>query len=308
MPARALFPLAVVGLVAAVPLGWWLFLGEPSASASLPMAAPTPSPDAGRGAVEIHLGDIAGSVEVRRGLDGGWAEAKPGDVLQPSDGVRTTNGSYAVLVGEETWEVKMEPGTEVGIGELKESISRLMLSSGMAKATVRGEGRHSFEIRASSGDAVAQSDGGVFTIATNGQGTVAVGSESGEVAFAGGGRMVIVRAGQQSIIKPGLGPTAPTTIPSSLLLKVALPARGTVNTPKLLVKGDTEPGAAVEVQGRIIRVDAAGHFEVQVPLIEGRNPLTVRAQGVGGKAATAAGQVELDTTVKAPTIDRNLWK
>jgi hypothetical protein len=133
---RTLSGLGLLAIFAVIPLGWLLFLKEPVQTPPVVPPLVLEAPDAGPRAVEIHLGEVSGSVQIRRGLDGGWQVAKSGDVLNPSDGVRTTNGSYAVLVGEETWEVKMEPGTEVGIGELKASISRLLLESGMAKATV----------------------------------------------------------------------------------------------------------------------------------------------------------------------------
>ncbi len=308
MSSRSRFILALLAIAAVVPLAWWLFLAEPSTQPPVVVvAAPEAPSDAGPKAVEIHLGELTGTVQIRRGLDGGWQDAKSGDVLLPSDGVRTTDGSSAVLVGEETWEVKMEPGTEVGIGELKASITRLLLESGMAKATVKGGGRHTFEVHASNSDAVARTDGGVFSIASNGKGTVAVGTERGEVSFSGGGRVVIVRAGQQSIVKPGQAPSEPITIPSSLLLKVALPNR-TTNNAKLTVSGDVEPGSMVEVQGRIVTVDERGHFTVPVSLKEGKNPLSVKARSVGGTEAKSAGVVELDTTVKAPTIDKIKWK
>ncbi|MFO0596950.1 MAG: hypothetical protein U0228_16665 [Myxococcaceae bacterium] len=306
MSSRLTFGALVALILTAIPVGWWLFLREPPAG---PPVVPPPVvtvPDAGPKAIEIHLGEVNGSVQIRRGLDGGWADAQPGDVLNPSDGVRTANGSYAVLVGEETWEVKMEPGTEVGIGELKESITRLLLESGMAKATVKGGGRHTFEVRASNSDAVASTDGGVFTMASNGKGTVAVGSESGEVSFSGGGRVVIVRAGQQSIIRPGQqGPSEPTSIPSSLLLKVKLPS-GVLRNPKQVAKGQTEPGALVEVQGRIITVDEKGQFEVPLSLKEGNNALQVRAKSVGGREASQKGAVTIDTIAETPKIGP-LW-
>jgi hypothetical protein len=308
MSPRVRFALILLAIVAMVPLAWWLFLSEPAKPPPLVVPPPVAVVDAGPKAVEIRLGEVKGTVQIRRGADGTWQDAKPGDPLLPSDGVRTSDGSYAVLVGGETWEVKMEPGTEVGIGDLKESITKLLLESGMAKATVKGGGRHTFEVRAQGSDATATTDGGVFTIASNGKGTVAVGAESGEVAFSGAGRVVIVRAGQQSIVQPGQAPTAPVTIPSSLLLKVAMPTRKTINTPKLVLKGDVAPGSMVEVQGRIVTVDDKGHFEVPISLKEGKNPLNVQARSVGGLEAKSSSNVELDTTVKAPTIDPGLWK
>ncbi len=313
MSPRARFAIVLLLILGAIPLAWWLFLADRTGSSPVvlpatPDAAVAMAFDAGPRITEIKLGEVTGTVQLRKGASGEWQDAKSGDALAPSDGVRTSDGSYAVLVGGETWQVKMEPGTEVGIGELKESITRLLLESGMARATVKGGGRHVFEVRATNSDAVARTDGGVFTIASNGQGTVAVGSESGEVAFSGGGRVVIVRAGQQSIIKPGQAPSAPVTVPSSLLLKVALPSKPTVNTPKLTLKGTVAPGSVVEVQGRIVRVDEQGRFEAPVALREGKNPLLIRARGVGGVEAKSEGQVELDTTVRPTTIDKNLWK
>ncbi|MGV3621477.1 MAG: hypothetical protein ACO1OB_11705, partial [Archangium sp.] len=82
----------------------------------------------------------------------------------------------------------------------------------------------------------------------------------------------------------------------------------TINTPKVTLKGTVEPGALGGVQGGVVRVDAQGRFEVPVQLKEGKNPLLIRARGVGGAEMKQEGQVELDTTVRPTTIDKNLWK
>lgn len=304
------FVLGLLAIAAIIPLAWFFILREPPAPPPL-KTAPQPkvaAVDAGKAFTKIRVADAAGAVQIRRGVDGGWADAKPGDTLSPSDGVRTTDGSWAVLVGDEYWEVKMEPGTEVGIGELSESISKVLLESGMARATVKGGGRHTFEVRTAASDAVASTDGGVFSIASNGKGTVALGTESGEVYFSGAGRVVIVRAGQQSIAKPGQAPSEPSPIPSSLLLKVALPGRTTVNTPRIVLAGTVEPGAMLEVQGKVVQADEKGAFKVPVTLKEGKNRVEVRAKSVGQLEGSSKHDVELDTTVKPTTIDKNLWK
>jgi len=303
------FLLGLALVLLSVPAAYFLFLRAPPPPPPPPPPKVAAVPDAGHKVVEIRLGQLQGKVEIRRAGTTQWTTAAEGDTVSPADGVRTADGSYALLVGGEAWEVKMEPGTEVGIGELSDSISRILLDSGMAKATVRPGARHTFEVRAANSDAVASTDGGVFTIASNGQGTVAVGAEQGEVRFLGKGRVVIVKAGQESILRPGQdGPSAPAAIPSSLLLKVALPNRLVVNTPTLVLKGQTAPGAQVEVAGRVVRSDAEGRFEAKVPLTEGKNALTVKARDVGGVTTTATHNVERDTTVKTPTIDPNLWK
>lgn len=177
----------------------------------------------------------------------------------------------------------------------------------MARATVKGGGRHTFEVRANKSDAVARTDGGVFSIASNGNGTVAVGTQEGAVEFLGKGRVVIVRAGQQSIVRPGEEPTAPAAIPSSLLLKVALPGRSVVNKSKLVVVGTTEPGARIEIAGKTLSADAKGRFETTLKLKEGKNAIEVKGSSVNALQTTSTHQIELDTTVRKTTIDKNLW-
>ena len=300
------FIIALVAILLSVPIAWWLFLadGPPPVAAVLPAVAALA--DAGSKKAELKLTQVTGKVQIKR-PNGDWADAQNGDTLNPSDGVRTADGSYAVVVGGEYWEVKMEPGTEVAIGELSESISKLLLESGMARATVKGNGRHTFEVRASKSDAVARTDGGVFSIASNGNGTVAVGAQEGSVEFLGKGKVVIVRAGQQSIIRPGQGPTEPAAIPSSLLLKVALPGKSVVNRSKLVVVGTAEPGARIEVAGKMVRADEKGRFETTLKLTEGKNAIEVKGSSVGALESSSTHQIELDTTVRKTTIDKNLW-
>ncbi len=301
------FVLGLVAILLSVPIAYRLFLFEPDVVALRPLPPVVAEvADAGPKKVELKLTQVTGQVQVKRAT-GEWADAKEGDTLNPSDGVRTADGSYAVVVGGEYWEVKMEPGTEVEIGELSESISKLLLESGMARATVKGAGRHTFEVRANKSDAVARTDGGVFTIASNGNGTVAVGTQEGAVEFLGKGRVVIVRAGQQSIVRPGQAPSEPVAIPSSLLLKVALPGRSVVNKTKLVVVGTTEPGARVEIAGKMVTADEKGRFETTLKLREGRNAIEVKGHSVGALDAASVHQIELDTTVRKTTIDKNLW-
>jgi hypothetical protein len=284
---------------------WWMLLSDPPPPPKrVAVAAPAEQPAK---PAELRLSELSGTVEVK-GPDGQWHAAKQGDTLKPSDGVRTQDGSYAVLVGGEYWEVKMEPGTEVEVGELSTSISKLLLGSGMAHATVRGGGgRHTFEVKASKGDATARTDSGAFTISHNGEGTVAVASEDGQVELSGKGRVVIVRAGQRSVVLPGQAPTDPVAVPSSLLLKVALPAVSLTNKMKVVVLGQTEPGARVEIAGHVVRVDATGHFKSELRLDEGKNNADVHAQSVGKIEAVSKHDVELDTQVRRTTVDKNLW-
>ena len=296
--------LAAIGLFGAGAT-WFMLQGEPpppprpSNIKPAQVAAPKPA--------ELKLTQLTGKVEVK-GKDGVWREAKEGDPLSSSDGVRTQDGAYAVLVGGEYWEVKMEPGTEVEVGELSESISKILLGSGMAHATVKGAAnKHLFEVKAKKGDAAARTENGTFTISSNGEGTVAVATDEGEVELEGKGRVVIVRAGQRSVVLPGQAPSDPIAVPSSLLLKVGLPTVSMTNKGKITVIGQTEPGARVDVAGHVVQVDATGRFNAQINLAEGKNALDVHAVSVGGVKAESPHSVERDTHVRRTTVDTSIW-
>ncbi|RKG91029.1 FecR domain-containing protein [Corallococcus terminator] len=295
---QAPFLAAVVLILAALPVGWFVFLREPPA----PPQPPTPM-DAGTvqpvqvKRVDLELSTFEGTVEVRHGEKGEWVPAEKGMALRPTDAVRTGDGSYAVLVNGETFEVRMDAGTAVSVEELTTSLSRLLLDNGSATATVRGGKRHSFELTAKNGNAKASTSSGTFTMSNNGAGTVSVGTREGEVELRGEGKVVIVRPGQQSIVRPGQAPSEPAPVPTSILLKVNWPAE-VLPQRELIVIGHTDPGNQVEVNGAMVTADETGRFERKVALAEGSNDVQVRARGVGG----GVGKDQAKVTVKVPPV------
>ena len=312
-PRRSSLPfvLGVAAVLLALPVGYVAFLSQPPAVED-PAGGGLAAADAGPVAahpLELTLREAEGDVQVRRGA-GPWEPASPGVALRASDAVRTGDGALAVLVGGEEVEVRLEPGTEVSVEELTDSLSRVLLGGGMATTRVRGAAgaRHTFEVRAAGSDAVARTDGGVFTMSSNGEGTVAVGTAEGEVQLRGAGKVVIVRAGQGSLVRPGQAPEAPAPLPASLLLKVQWPAATTVRQRRLRVAGQAEPGAHVEVAGHVVRADAQGRFAYELPLREGQQRVQVRAVGAGGRRDQLQQDVTVDTTPPRVGIDPGLWK
>lgn len=301
------FLLGLVLILAALPLGWFVFLRNPPPPPPPPKPAPVAAP-AVKKPVQLELSEVTGTVEVRHG-GGAWEPAKVGVALHPSDAVRTLDGAYALLVGGEAVEVRMDPGTEVSVEELTDSLSRILLGNGMATARVRAGQRHTFEVRAAGSDAVASTGAGTFTMSNNGAGTVAVGTREGEVTLLGQGKVVIVRAGQQSIVRPGQVPTDPSPVPGSLLLKVDWPADRERRKRELVVKGRAEPGSRVEVEGVFVPTDPEGGFSRKLILEEGRNTVDVRAVGVGGSQQKDQRDVVVDTTPPALRPETNdIWK
>ncbi|HYH99579.1 FecR domain-containing protein, partial [Hyalangium sp.] len=246
----------------------------------------------------MQISEVSGTVEVRR-ADGTWEVVKAGRVLHPSEAMRTKDGSYAVLIGESA-EVRVEPGTEVSLEELTAEVSRFLLASGMATASVRAGKRHTFEVRAAGTDAVARTTEGIFTMSNDGAGTVAVGTREGEVAFLGNGKVVIVRAGQQSVVRPGsAGPSEPVKIPSSLLRKVQWPS-ARQNKREITVQGQAEPGTRLEIAGESFSPGQDGAFTRTVSLKEGENDVKLKVSSVGGQKEEASQKFNVDT--QAPSM------
>jgi len=305
----------VVGLIlAALPAGYFYFLRDEA-----PPPPPPPlitqeigSRDAGlpepAKPLELRLGKVGGRVEVRQ-KDGTWQSAAPAQVLKASDAVRTGNeeGSYAVLVGGEAYEVQMRPGTELSVEALTDTISRVMLESGVATANVHGHGRHVFEVSARKSDAVARTGEGAFAISNNG-GTVAVGTKEGEVQLSGGGKMVIVRAGQKATVLPGQAPSEPSPIPTSLMLKVNWPSPRQRHQ-EFVITGTTEPGAVVRVGNQVLPVAADGSFggTVKTPG-DGTHSLSVKAVAIGDRSTEDNATIEVKSKVKNLHVDSPDWR
>lgn len=302
------FWVPVVLILLTVPVAGYLFLVRPPAQgptvevAVAPVSAAAPVAKA----VAVRIAEIEGNVE-RRAADGTWTPAALGEILARNDAVRTRDGAVAVLVGGEAWEVRMEPGTEISVDELTDSISRLLLQNGMATARVKGAAKHTFEVRASGSDAVATTTEATFDVSNNGTGTVAVGTREGAVTLSGSGKVVIVRAGQQSVVLPGAGPSEPAPIPPSLLLKVKWPERPLLTRKRLKVVGAAAPGSHVEVAGKVVRASAEGRFEREVELAEGRNRVQVRAVSVGGVRTDEIQDLQVDTRPPKTRIDGDIW-
>ena len=300
------FILGLVLILAALPLGYFFFLRE------VPPPPPPPPPPvveapAPAKPVQLQITEVSGTVLVKS-KDGSWNPVAKGATLMSADAVRTLGGSYAVIIGSESVMIRMEPDTEVTVEELTASVSRLLLNEGMATTTVLTGKGHTIEFKAEGSDAVARArDQGTFTMSNDGAGTVAVGARDGEVEFQGNKRIVIVKAGYQSVLRPGdEGPSAPMKVPTSLLRKLTWPGRQQ-NKDKIVLKGEAEPGTRVEVAGEIIYPGKDGSFEKTVRLKEGENEVNVRAVSVGGAQQQDQRKFSVDTRPPVTHIP-SLWK
>ncbi len=183
----------------------------------------------------------------------------------------TTTGGAQVVVSDESLLRVAEPGQD-GVD--------IVLQRGRAEAKAQGDRlRMGFE----GSDAVATADDGDFAAVSDGAGQVAVASSRGEVELSAQGTSVTVREGEQSVVRPSMPPTAPTSIPTSFFLKVRKP--GTTRKPTARLAGRTAPGSIVKVGERSVTVGASGEFETEVSLKGGRNSVSISARDTQGREA-----------------------
>lgn len=310
------FALMALSLAALVPVGYRVFLAAPEGAAALPpapepgpgaAASPAGHPDASAQLEDLTVTAVAGSVEIRRGKGAPYLPAALGAALAPEDDLRTGDGR-ATLTARSAFQVQVEPGTELSVEELNARLSRFGLWAGMLVATVEGGGERSLAVRAAGSDAIAVATEGTFAMSNNGRGTVAVGARSGEVEFRAGGSAVVLRAGQVSVSQ-GDAPQPPSSVPSSLFLKVQWPREGLVNRRTITVSGRTAPGAVLLVGGAPARVEKDGTFAATLSLREGENRILAEGLDVAGHRVQESSALEVDTTAPESEIRTDdLWR
>lgn len=305
------FGLILAALLAVGGAAYWLLLGGSPAPAPAP-PPPPPVEVAKPAAVDkLLVSKVVGPVRIHRaGADAGWQEVKEGDALQPDDQIETAEGGALQLqqAGGARLSVDVGDNTSLRVKDLTENLTAVRLESGLVNASVKDDPARAFEID-SGEDAVATTRGGDMAVTSNGEGTVAVGVTRGSAELQAGGKVVAIKAGQQSISLKGGAPSAPSPIPNSLLLKVAWPKELLLNRRKITVSGKTVPGAILAIAGQPVRVGADGRFTHVIYLREGQQTLGARGRDVGGHVIDLKGPAVLVDThgAKADFDTRNLW-
>ncbi len=296
-------------VVAAIGIGVvahrWLFpVEKPPAAAPAPAPAPVPvpapvaRPAPATPAAQITVKAVRGRVERRRG--GAAVALDAGDKLDLDDVVRTADGTATLELGDAA-RVEIDPGSTVSVLQLAQDASRIRLADGRISAEVARDDRH-LRVEVADSDAVAEAARSRFAVLTDGNGHAAVASRDGAVLLSARGRTVTIGGGQQSVVAPGLPPSAPARVPPTLFLKVSGPRAAAQREKSTTVAGSTVPGAVVSVNGVRAVAGADGNFAATVPLRDGENALLVRAQdALGRRSQHALPSVTVDAT--APTVE-----
>jgi len=298
---KAIFAGVVALLVGVAGVAYFAMLGP----------APAPlAPGARPGQAEkLVVAQTTGEVAIRRGGKAGPAEpAVPGATLRADDVVETGPDGVVSLEASGSFRVELESGSLFAVKEITAELARFRLASGLASASVRDDPVRSVEIEAGTG-ARAKTRGGDLRVSATGR-VAALAVTRGEAELSAGGRVVVVRAGQQALSVEGGTPSAPAPIPSSLLLKVVWPAEKATNQRRLTVTGRTAPGAVLALQGRSVKVEPDGTFRHVVYLREGRQRLTATGRDVAGHEVTErSAEILLDTRGAPAEFETDgLWK
>ena len=281
----------VLALGAAIYLGAFpeppsspLVLPELEAAAATPDAAAHPVP-------AFEVAEVAGAVEAV-----GGAAPRPlarGDRLFEGESIRTGDDGRAVLRGPTGDELALRERVTLEVTSLSRTLTELTLTRGKLRAAPALD-TESFAVSAGSARAIAPG-GSRFTVYADARGAAFVASEAGPVKVVGGGGEVTLGARSQTVVEPGARPRDPYPVPDEVFVSVKGPEREQRGA-RTIVRGVTEPGTTVLVNGVPTQVAADGTFAAPVTLRDGKNPIEVRAEDVAGRERTLRDTVNARTT------------
>ena len=275
------FAVALIALAvgAFIQLGWLQAApSHVSAVGGMARAIPVAS-----GRVTIAIVDVQGEAERRR-ADGSWETIDASSSLAADDVIRTGEGATMELSVGPSVLVRVAEATELTLGEVSRSLSRIELADGRLASVVDADSGYRVRVEVRDSDAAAESDGGAFSILSRSRGPVAVAASAGTVSLSSGGEEVKLRSGELSVAERGQAPSAPEPVPTSLFLKLAQGVSVGPGQAEVEVVGTTVPGAVVRVAERSTS-SRGGAFKQRVVLREGQNAITVEVEDALGRRA-----------------------
>ncbi len=299
-----LFAFGVSLVLAVVVLAYVFLLREP-------VATPAPAaPVSEVMALTARLLHTRGEVQVRSSASP-WQEAKDGTELLAGAEVRTGVGADAEVAYGDDLRIRLASETDVSFKDLRASMTRLVIGSGLITADVRpGEGRRLFVTNAS-GEAVAETSDGSLSVSTTEAGELRAAVTRGSAVLTAHGESVTLTPGFYSVAGSGKNPAPPRAVPKTLLLKVSWPSARATAQRRHRISGITTPGTRVELGGRAVFADDEGRFRTVVDLQEGKQRVHVRALDmVGRELAESSDEIELDTSKPVPKIETSpdMWR
>ena len=273
---------------------------KPAPAASVP--APAYAPMAGP--VSVDLSQAQGDVQVRRGTGAPWGPVQIPLSLGFDDSVRTGVGGAATLKVGRDGTIQVRERTEVSVRQLLADRARFRLERGRIGAT---PGQTAIAVESSGSGAVAEATTGSFAVFTDGRGLVAVVAETGEVKLTSNGGDTVLAAGQGARV---IGNSTPVreAVPRSVLLKVAWPDQKVTREINVTLQGEADPDAVVSVNGLETAVGSDGRFVAVVPLLPGKNRVSVTSTDRFGRTADAEETVRVERHAPPVHAEHEGWK
>jgi hypothetical protein len=227
--------------------------------------------------------------------DGARAAVTPGLMLGRSDRIETAADGRAFLSMGEGSTLTLDHGSAIQVLSVTRDGVRVELDGGAVEATVRPERGRVGVVHA--GREVSSGDGS-FAVGVNPAGNLAVEAHVGEVAVEGLESVQALQEGERLMLLAD-GSSQVASIPESLLLEVAWPQSAQTRYAEVAVRGLTDPGAEVRLGASghwtTVTADASGHFEANIPLLEGENPVRVVSQDPLGHSVEASHTIVRDS-------------
>ena len=273
---------------------------RPAPTASIPGPAYAPM----AGPVSVDLSQAQGDVQVRRGTGAPWGPVQIPLSLGFDDSVRTGIGGAATLKVGRDGTIRVRERTEVSVRQLLADRARFRLERGRIGAT---PGQTAIAVESSGSGAVAEATTGSFAVFTDGRGLVAVVAEAGEVKLKSNGGDTVLAAGQGARV---VGNSAPVreAVPRSVLLKVAWPDQKVTREINVTLHGEADPDAVVSVNGLETAVGSDGRFVAVVPLLPGKNRVSVTSTDRFGRTADAEETVRVERHAPPVHAEHEGWQ
>lgn len=253
------------------------------------------------------IGSIKGDVQVQRGGAGSWAAAKDGGLLHPGDRIKTGSESSCVLKWAQGNVLKLTAFTNVSIDTLAKNPaagseqSSVSMTNGKAYAHAKklAGPQSSFEIKTPT--AIAGVRGTKLGVGVDADETTSVECLEGVVVVKGAaGGEVVLNQKEKTTVKKNEPPAAPSAMQASeeaafseleeaagMTLDIMQPVGNlTTDITPVTIKGRTDPGNTVTVNGNAVTADENGVFTASVDLEEGTNQVKIDAANKKGNVTT----------------------
>ncbi len=266
------------------------------------------------------ISGVQGEVQVQKG-GGAWAPVKDGALVKSGDTVKTGAQSSCVIKWGQGNVIKLTAFSQMRLDKLEKNLaagaenSSLNMWSGKmyAQAKKLNNASSSFEVKTPT--AIAGVRGTKLGVGVGADDSTTVECLEGSVSVRGvsGGEVLLSQKQKTEVIK-NQQPQSPAPMAqedtqgfqelddaAGAMLDITQPV-GDLDSDvsPVMVKGKTDPGGSVSVNGQQVTADGTGSFSASVELSEGTNQIKIEATNKNGKTATKTRVIKFRPRTETP--------